>query len=99
MLKVSTQHAVTHGVVAKQAFGFEAELAVQADGRFVVGVHRSSTPLQVHPVVGDIQRRRQQFRTDALALPRHRNAHAEIAGMAATDARELLQANVADDRP
>ncbi|MNZ51295.1 hypothetical protein D3C78_691050 [compost metagenome] len=31
-------------------------------------------------------------------MPLDRNTHAETAGMAATNARELLQANVADDR-
>jgi ABC-type microcin C transport system duplicated ATPase subunit YejF len=53
--------------------------------------------VQIHPIVGGVQRRRQQCRTDTFALPRHRYTHAEVAGMAAPDPRKLLQANAADD--
>ncbi|MNR25726.1 hypothetical protein D3C85_1428920 [compost metagenome] len=55
--------------------------------------------MQVHPVVGDIQRRRQQLRTHTLALPRDGDAHTETAGMATTTARILFQADVADHGP
>ncbi|CAI8744967.1 hypothetical protein EMIT093MI4_140049 [Pseudomonas sp. IT-93MI4] len=88
---------VAHGVVTKQAFVLEAELAVEIDSRLVVGVHREFDPVQVHPVVGDVQRRRQQFRPDTLALPRDGDGHADTAGVGAADPRIVFQPEIAND--
>ncbi|AZE94619.1 hypothetical protein C4J96_2503 [Pseudomonas orientalis] len=63
---------------------------------FVVGVHREFHAVQVHPVVGHVQRGRQQLRTDALALPRRRHAHAERPHMRLAHAQVLFQPQLAN---
>ncbi|MNF73251.1 hypothetical protein D3C84_552480 [compost metagenome] len=93
------QLTVTHRILAEQALGLEAELAIQPDRRVVVRIHRQFHPLHVHPVVREVQRRGQQASTQAFALPRHRNPHADVGAMTAPNARELLQADVADHLP
>jgi len=90
------QPTIAHRVVAQPPFGFKAELLVQSNGRFVVGKHGQFDPLQVHPVVGDVQRGGQQLRADALALPLAGDGHAETAGVAAANPGKLFQADVAD---
>ncbi len=89
---------VAHGVITKQALGLETEFVVERDGGLVVGVNREFNAVQVHPVVGNIQRRCQQLRTDAFALPRDRDCHTDAAGVAATNPRKSLQPEMPDHR-
>ena len=58
--------AVTEGEVAQRAFNREAELFVKPDGRRVVGVHRKFDAPQRQPVIGQVERRRQQRAADTL---------------------------------
>src|SRR5688572_13564389 len=74
----------------------ETESAVERDRARVIGIDTQLQPPQSQPVVGEIQRRRQQSRADALALPVIADTHADLSDMRAARPREARQAKIAD---
>lgn len=49
--------AVAEGVLPQRPLGHKAELLIESNGRRVVGENRQFDPLQVEPVLGQVNRR------------------------------------------
>src|SRR5229473_7007314 len=71
------------GVPTSGSLGVEAELLVEPDRRLVIDIHRQFEPLQIKPIVGDVDERSHQRRADAAPLEIIMDGHADLADMAA----------------
>ena len=75
--------AIAKGKHAQQAFLFEAEAAIQCDGRRVIDKHLQFQPLDLQSLVGQVHSLLQQHRAHPLALSIVAYGHADAGGVGA----------------